>query len=254
MRGESGRSPGVVGHVRSGAPDRGDPPGLGLSLPGSAAAGCHQRGGAGAREHRRAPPGARFRCHRCDSRRRALRGGGAPAVALISLAMGTVISASAIDRFRAIVGPGRVLATSLERLIYAKDGSMNQGDCGLAVLCETTGEVAACVKLAAEFDLPIVPRGSGTSLAGSAIPLDGSVVISLARMGRIISVDPDTPCAWVAPGVLNLDLTAAVTHLGLHYAPDPSSQAACSIGGNVATNAGGPHCLASGVTAQHILG
>jgi glycolate oxidase len=168
--------------------------------------------------------------------------------------MGTVISASAIDRFRAIVGPGRVLATSLERLIYAKDGSMNQGDCGLAVLCETTGEVAACVKLAAEFDLPIVPRGSGTSLAGSAIPLDGSVVISLARMGRIISVDPDTPCAWVEPGVLNLDLTAAVTHLGLHYAPDPSSQAACSIGGNVATNAGGPHCLASGVTAQHILG
>jgi glycolate oxidase len=168
--------------------------------------------------------------------------------------MGTVISASAIDRFRAVVGPGRVLATSLERLIYAKDGSMNQGDCGLAVLCETTGEVAACVKLAAEFDLPIVPRGSGTSLAGSAIPLDGSVVISLARMGRIISVDPDTPCAWVEPGVLNLDLTAAVTHLGLHYAPDPSSQAACSIGGNVATNAGGPHCLASGVTAQHILG
>ncbi len=168
--------------------------------------------------------------------------------------MGTVISTSAIDRFRAIVGPGRVLATSLERLIYAKDGSMNQGDCGLAVLCETTGEVAACVKLAAEFDLPIVPRGSGTSLAGSAIPLDGSVVISLARMGRIISVDPDTPCAWVEPGVLNLDLTAAVTHLGLHYAPDPSSQAACSIGGNVATNAGGPHCLASGVTAQHILG
>ena len=73
-------------------------------------------------------------------------------------------------------------------------------------------------------------------------------------MRRIVRVDPDTPCAWVEPGVLNLDLSAAVAHLGLHYAPDPSSQAACSIGGNVATNAGGPHCLASGVTVAHVLG
>jgi glycolate oxidase len=168
--------------------------------------------------------------------------------------MGTVITPSAVGQFRAIVGPDRVLSEPLERLVYAKDGSMNQGECGLAVLCETTAEVAACVRLAAERGLPIVPRGSGTSLAGSAIPLDGSVVISVARMGRVLSVDPDTPSAWVEPGVLNLDLTAAVAHLGLHYAPDPSSQAACSIGGNVGTNAGGPHCLASGVTAQHILG
>ena len=168
--------------------------------------------------------------------------------------MATVITPSAIDQFRAIVGPEDVLAEPLERLLYAKDGSMNQGQCGLAVLCESTAEVAACVRLAAELGLPVVPRGSGTSLAGSAIPLDGAVVISVARMHRLLSVDPDTPCAWVEPGVLNLDLTAAVTHLGLHYAPDPSSQAACSIGGNVGTNAGGPHCFASGVTAQHILG
>lgn len=183
-----------------------------------------------------------------------MRGHGTVAVALISKPMSSVITASAIERFRAIVGAERVLTGSLERLVYAQDSSMNQGDCGLVVLCETTAEVAACMRLAAAFDLAIVPRGSGTSLAGSAIPLDGSVVISVARMGRVISVDPETPCAWVEPGVLNLDLTAAVAHLGLHYAPDPSSQAACSIGGNVATNAGGPHCLASGVTAQHILG
>jgi glycolate oxidase len=85
------------------------------------------------------------------------------------------------------------------------------------------------------------------------VPLDGAVVISLARMTRILEVDAETPCARVQPGVLNLDLSLAVRHLGLHYAPDPSSQAACSIGGNVATNAGGPHCLASGVTSQHVL-
>ena len=80
------------------------------------------------------------------------------------------------------------------------------------------------------------------------------MVLSLARMNRILDVDPRTPCAWVEPGVLNLDLTMAVRHLGLHYAPDPSSQQACSIGGNVGTNAGGPHCLSSGVTVQHVLG
>jgi glycolate oxidase len=168
--------------------------------------------------------------------------------------MGTPITPSAIERFRAIVGEDRVLSDPLERLLYARDGSMNQGECGVAVLCETTGEVAACMRVAADLDIPVVPRGSGTSLAGSAIPLDGSVVISVARMHRVLDIDPETPCAWVEPGVLNLDLTAAVAHLGLHYAPDPSSQAACSIGGNVGTNAGGPHCLASGVTSQHILG
>ena len=88
--------------------------------------------------------------------------------------MATTITSSTIDRFRTIVGSDRVLADPLERLIYAKDGSMNQGECGLAVLCETTAEVAACMRVAADLGLPVVPRGSGTSLAGSAIPLDGS--------------------------------------------------------------------------------
>jgi glycolate oxidase len=181
-------------------------------------------------------------------------GGGLGSGALGSHVMATFVTPSGVDQFRAIVGPERVLTEPLERLLYSKDGSMNQGECGLVVLCDSTAEVAACVRLAAQLGLPIVPRGSGTSLAGSAIPLDGSVVISVARMRQVLSIDPDTPCAWVEPGVLNLDLTAAVTHLGLHYAPDPSSQAACSIGGNVGTNAGGPHCLAAGVTSQHILG
>jgi glycolate oxidase len=162
---------------------------------------------------------------------------------------------AAADAFRALLGPQRVLDHPLERAIYARDGSLGgMGECGLVVLPETTEEVAACVRLAAQHDLKVVARGSGTGLAGGAIPLEGALVISLARMRRILAIDPDTPCAWVEPGVLNLDLTMAVRHLGLHYAPDPSSQQACSIGGNVATNAGGPHCLASGVTVAHVLG
>jgi glycolate oxidase len=158
------------------------------------------------------------------------------------------------ERFERLLDPTRVIDHPLERRLYARDGSIAQGDCGLVVLPQTTAEVAACVRLARELDLAVVPRGSGTGLCGGAVPLDGAVVISVARMSRILEIDPEVPCARVEPGVLNLDLTTAVRHLGLHYAPDPSSQQACSIGGNVATNAGGPHCLASGVTAQHVLG
>ncbi|WP_217922804.1 FAD-binding oxidoreductase [Miltoncostaea oceani] len=158
------------------------------------------------------------------------------------------------DPFERLLDPARVIDHALERRLYSRDGSIAQGDCGLVVLPETTAEVAACVRLAGELGLAVVPRGSGTGLCGGAVPLEGAIVLSVARMGAILEIDPEVPCARVQPGVLNLDLTTAVRHLGLHYAPDPSSQQACSIGGNVATNAGGPHCLASGVTAQHVLG
>ena len=100
---------------------------------------------------------------------------------------------------------------------------------------------------------PFVARGSGTGLAGGAVPPEGAVVISTTKMNRILSVDPAARRAWVEPGVLNLDLTRAVAEHGLHFAPDPSSQQTCSIGGNVANNSGGPHCLAEGVTNAHIL-
>jgi len=157
-------------------------------------------------------------------------------------------------RFEDVLDPARVIDHPLERRLYARDGSIAEGECGLVVLPETTEEVAACVRLAGELGLAVVPRGSGTGLCGGAVPLEGAVVLSVARMTRILEIDPEVPCALVEPGLLNLDLSTAVRHLGLHYAPDPSSQQACSIGGNVATNAGGPHCLASGVTAQHVLG
>ena len=165
----------------------------------------------------------------------------------------TIRGTDTAARFRAILGADRVLDHSLERGVYARDASIQRGECGLVVLPETTAEVSAVMRLANELELMVVPRGSGTGLAGAAVPLDGAVVVSLARMRRIIEVDEQTPCAWVEPGVLNLDLTDHVRHLGLHYAPDPSSQQACSIGGNVGTNAGGPHCLSYGVTAQHVL-
>ncbi len=155
--------------------------------------------------------------------------------------------------YRSVLGEERVLEHPLERGLYARDGSVQQGRCGLVVLPETADEVAACMRIAHEAGVVVVPRGSGTGLAGAAVPLDDAVVIALSRMDRILEVDEETPCAWVEPGVLNLDISTAVAHLGLHYAPDPSSQSACSIGGNVGTNAGGPHCLSYGVTAPHIL-
>lgn len=117
----------------------------------------------------------------------------------------------------------------------------------------TAEHVAAAVAIAARHDRPFVARGSGTGLAGGATPVGRPVVIVTTHLNRILDVDATSRVAWVEPGVLNLDLSRTVAPLGVHYAPDPSSQAACTIGGNLATNAGGPHCLAYGVTAAHIV-
>ena len=117
----------------------------------------------------------------------------------------------------------------------------------------TGAEVVHAVRAAVRHDRAFVARGSGTGLAGGATPVDEPLVIVTTRLNRVLEVSVDERYAWVEPGVLNLDLTREVAHLGLHYAPDPSSQQACTIGGNVATNAGGPHCLSSGVTATHVL-
>jgi glycolate oxidase len=110
------------------------------------------------------------------------------------------------------------------------------------------------VKAAKRAGVPIIPRGSGTGLAGGAVPAEGGIVLSLARLDRILKIDLENRIAVVEPGVINLDLTRAVVKDGFFYAPDPSSQAACSIGGNVANNSGGPHTLAYGVTTNHVVG
>jgi glycolate oxidase len=117
----------------------------------------------------------------------------------------------------------------------------------------TTAEVQSIVCIAERYQRAVVPRGAGTGLAGGAIPLGAPIVIALTKMNRILDVDLDNRIAWIEPGVINLDLSLHLRPLGFHFAPDPSSQQACTVGGNVATNSGGPHCLAYGVTNQHIL-
>jgi glycolate oxidase len=163
------------------------------------------------------------------------------------------VTAQLAAELRSALGADRVRTGATELSLYRKDASNMEGDTSVVCLPVTTDEVAACVRIAARHGVPFVPRGSGTGLAGGAVPLAGAVVIVTSKMNRIVSVDPVNRMAWVEPGVLNLDLSRQVEHLGLHFAPDPSSQQTCSIGGNVANNSGGPHCLAEGVTASHVL-
>ncbi len=152
-----------------------------------------------------------------------------------------------------VLGADRVRTGETELGLYRRDASNIEGSAGVVCFPTSTDEVRATITQVVRHGVAFVARGSGTGLAGGATPLDHAVVISLSKMTRILSVDPVNRCAWVEPGVLNLDLSRAVAHLGLHFAPDPSSQQSCSIGGNVANNSGGPHCLADGVTSAHIL-
>jgi len=152
------------------------------------------------------------------------------------------------------LGKERVLSTREELIAYEFDGTIERGKPQAVVFPESTEDVAAAVRVAHRFDVPVIPRGAGTGLSGGAVAAVGGVIIAMARMKRIISVDAANRIAVVEPGVVNLDLTRAVAPLGLYYAPDPSSQRACTIGGNVAENAGGPHCLAYGATTNHVLG
>src|SRR5438093_1597656 len=155
---------------------------------------------------------------------------------------------------RKIVGDEYVLVEKEDVIVYEQDGSIMQVLPEIVVLPRSTEEVAAVVRAAKQANVPIVPRGSGTGLAGGAVPAEGGVVISLARMNRILELDLRNRFAVVEPGVINQDVTKAVAADGFFYAPDPSSQAACSIGGNIANNSGGPHTLAYGVTTNHVLG
>jgi glycolate oxidase len=158
-----------------------------------------------------------------------------------------------IAELREALAPDRVRDGPTELALYRHDASNLEGAAAVVCFPLTTAEVQACVRITDRHGVPFVARGSGTGLAGGAVPPDGAVVISVTKMNRVLSVDPVARQAWVEPGVLNLDLSRAVAQHGLHFAPDPSSQQTCSIGGNVANNSGGPHCLAEGVTNAHIL-
>src|SRR5216110_2461203 len=154
----------------------------------------------------------------------------------------------------AIVGERHVSEARAERFTYAMDGlPTHRRVPDLVVLPGTREELIAVVRLLAALGVPFVPRGAGTGLSGGALADEGSVLVVLTRLNRILQIDKDNRYAVVEPGVVNAKLGAAARPHGLQYAPDPSSQSACTIGGNVAENAGGPHCLKYGVTANHIL-
>ncbi len=159
------------------------------------------------------------------------------------------------DELLAFVPPERVVSDVTELRVYECDGfPLHKQLPVVVVLCEDRGEVIETVRWCHRHGVPFVPRGAGTGLSGGATPVDGGIVIDLNRMRRILEVDTENGYAVVEPGVINLQITEAVTARGYHYAPDPSSQKACTIGGNVAENAGGPHCLKYGMTTDHILG
>jgi glycolate oxidase len=164
------------------------------------------------------------------------------------------IPQAAIETLRRALSPERVIASAEDLLVFEYDGTIEKGQPQVVVFPDTPEEVSAAVRIAREYNLPIVPRGAGTGLSGGAVAAVGGVLIAMTRMKHILEVDVENRTALVEPGVVNLHLSQAVAKHGLYYAPDPSSQRACTIGGNVAENAGGPHCLAYGVTTNHVLG
>lgn len=162
---------------------------------------------------------------------------------------------SLIDRLRAVVGRDGLLTAPSDLLVYECDGfTIEKKVPDVVVFPTSTEQVVAVVKLCNEFDVPFVPRGAGTSLAGGCLPVGGGVMIALTRMKRVLEVNTRDRYAVVEAGVVNEWLTNRLKPDGYHYAPDPSSQRACTIGGNVATNSGGPHTLKYGVTVNHVLG
>src|SRR3989454_1354959 len=154
-----------------------------------------------------------------------------------------------------IVGPGAVLSDPDELMVYESDGlTLFRALADFVVFPTSAEHVAAIVKLATREGLPFVARGAGTGLSGGCLPAEGGLVISLMRMNRVLEVDYDNQIAVVEPGLVNLHLSWKVGPRGYYYAPDPSSQQACTIGGNIANNSGGPHTLKYGVTTNHVLG
>ncbi len=158
-----------------------------------------------------------------------------------------------VEALRSAIGHHKVRFDGAHRSLTSHDASIFDGGAsGPVCYPESTADVQAIVRLASEHGRNVTPRGAGTGLAGGAIPLGLPVVIAVTKMNRVLEVDEDNRIAWVEPGVVNLDLSRHLTPLGYHFAPDPSSQQVCTIGGNVANNSGGPHCLAYGVTNAHV--
>ena len=165
-----------------------------------------------------------------------------------------VVQDTALHELKSVVGDDYVVHSPEDLIVFEYDGSVDRARPLAVVVPRDTDQVSACVEIAAHHGIPVIARGAGTGLSGGAIAQYGGIVLALTRMTRILEVDTVNRVAVVEPGVVNLDLTAHVSKHGLYFAPDPSSQKVCTIGGNVAENSGGPHCLAYGVTTNHVLG
>ncbi|MDZ4802576.1 MAG: FAD-linked oxidase C-terminal domain-containing protein [Bryobacteraceae bacterium] len=165
-----------------------------------------------------------------------------------------MIPESARSELERLLGERGVLTAKQDLSLYEYDGGVDKHQPDIVVFPRSTADVVEIVRIANRHNLPFVGRGAGTGLSGGAIPRQGGLMIAFARMNRILEIDYENEVAIVEPGVVNLDITLAVQGSKYFYAPDPSSQRACTIGGNVAENAGGPHTLAYGVTTNHVLG
>ena len=152
------------------------------------------------------------------------------------------------------LGPDVARTDAADLAAFGYDGYKEDGNPSAAIIPRDVREVATAIRIARECDEPIIPRGAGTGLCGGSVPVKGGLVISFARMNRLLELDVRNRRARVQPGLINLDLSNAIAKHGVFYAPDPSSQKISTIGGNVGTNAGGPHCLSYGTTTNHILG
>jgi len=159
-----------------------------------------------------------------------------------------------LNELRRAVGREHVIASANDLRIFERDASIEGAAPDAVVLPANTAEVSAVIKIAAKHRIPVVPRGAGTGLSGGAVTIRGGIALQVTRMRRIIEIDPVAQTALVEPGVVNQELSLAAASHRLFYAPDPSSQKACTIGGNAAENSGGPHCLYYGVTTNHVLG
>jgi glycolate oxidase len=162
------------------------------------------------------------------------------------------MNSALIRELEQLLGPSNVLSLPEDLMLYQYDGSVEKSLPEAVVFPSTTAHVSQIVKLAAKYDSPVVGRGAGTGLSGGALARNGGVMLVFARMKRIVEIDPENRRAVVQPGVVNFELTQAAEPHGLYFAPDPSSWKSCTIGGNVAENAGGPHTLANGVSSNHI--
>src|SRR6266480_3977961 len=166
----------------------------------------------------------------------------------------TVLPRSVVEELRTIVGREAVIDSANDLRIFERDGSIEGALPDAVVLASNTEQVAGVIKVAAHNNIPVVPRGAGTGLSGGAVTIRGGIALQVTRMRRILNIDPVAQTAIVEPGVVNQELSLVAAQHGLFYAPDPSSQKACTIGGNAAENSGGPHCLYYGVTTNHVLG